>query len=90
MACDIRLAEEDDAEAISRVIVAARRQSNAGDYSPAVIDRVAENFSPAAVLNLLGSRTVFVAVDGAVVLDTASLDGTVSLHRIKSRASVCS
>lgn len=77
MVCQIRLAREGDAEAISRVIVAALRQTNARDYSPDIIDRVAENFSPAAVLRLLGSRTVFVAVEGATVVGTAGLDGAV-------------
>ncbi len=77
MVCKIRAAREGDAEAISRVIIAALRETNAGDYSPKIIVRVAENFSPAAVLRLLASRVVFVAVQGATVVGTASLDGAV-------------
>ncbi|NTF41122.1 GNAT family N-acetyltransferase [Rhizobium rhizogenes] len=77
MACKIRLAREGDAEAISRVIIAALRETNAEDYSADIIARVAENFSPAAVLRLLQSRLVFVALKGATVVGTASLDGAV-------------
>jgi len=77
MACEIRLASEADAEAISRVILAALRESNAKDYSPDIIARVAESFSPAGVRKFLGSRTVFVAIDGENLVGTASLDGAV-------------
>ncbi|MFJ6322741.1 MULTISPECIES: GNAT family N-acetyltransferase [unclassified Rhizobium] len=77
MACEIRLAREGDAEAISLVIVDALRRTNARDYSPAIIDRVVENFSPAAVRSLLRSRMVFVAAEGGVVFGAGSLDGAV-------------
>lgn len=77
MACEIRPAAKVDAEAISDVILAALREVNAKDYSPDIIDRVADSFSPAAVRKLLGSRTVFVAIDGGSIVGTASLDGAV-------------
>lgn len=49
MAREIRQALEMDAEAISAVIIASLRETNAKDYSPDIIDRIAENFSPTAV-----------------------------------------
>jgi N-acetylglutamate synthase-like GNAT family acetyltransferase len=75
MKCDIRIACDGDAEAMSRVILAALRKTNAKDYSQEVIERVAGNFSPAAVLGLMRKRVVFVAVSGHRIIGTASLDG---------------
>ncbi|RWU22836.1 GNAT family N-acetyltransferase [Pseudomonas alkylphenolica] len=75
MACLIRGATEVDAVAISEVIVAALRGSNARDYSAEVIEAVEKNFSPGAVLRLLEQRQVFVAVVGGRVVGTAGLDG---------------
>lgn len=77
MVCEIRLAREMDAEAISNVIIAALRETNAKDYPSEIINRVVDNFSPAAVREFLGFRMVFVAVEGATIVGTASLDGTV-------------
>ncbi|UWU12774.1 GNAT family N-acetyltransferase [Rhizobium sullae] len=73
----IRAAHADDASAISDVIVTALRESNAKDYPPAVIERIEQNFSPTAVLALIGRRKVFVAVSGRRVIGTASLEGDV-------------
>lgn len=73
----IRSARRGDAEGISRVIVAALRETNARDYSAAVIARVERSFSPAAVLDLLERRLVFVAAMGDDIVGTASLDGRV-------------
>jgi len=69
----IRPAREADAEAISRVIVQTLRLSNAADYPPQVIERVAANFDAAGVRGLLESRQVFVALDDERVVATASL-----------------
>lgn len=69
----IRPASEADAEAISAVIVQALRLSNARDYSAEVIERVAAHFDAAGVRGLIASRQVFVALDGARVVATASL-----------------
>ncbi|QND49727.1 GNAT family N-acetyltransferase [Rhizobium lusitanum] len=77
MACDVRPARESDADAISAVILSALRETNAKDYSQDIIARVAQSFSPVAVLKLLGSRTVLVAMKGEDVAGTASLDDAV-------------
>ena len=77
MACEIRLASEADTEAISGVILTALHESNAQDYSPDIIARVAESFSPAGVRRLMSSRTVFVAVEDGSIVGTASLDRAV-------------
>ncbi|MBV7563492.1 GNAT family N-acetyltransferase [Pseudomonas sp. sia0905] len=73
----IRPAREADADAISDVIVQALRLSNAADYPPQVIERVAANFDAAGVRGLLESRQVFVALDDERVVATASLAGDV-------------
>ncbi|XXF08382.1 GNAT family N-acetyltransferase [Pseudomonas sp. D2-3] len=73
----MRRALDSDAEAISGLIVQTLRLSNAGDYSPEVIDRVAANFDVAGVRGLMASRQVFVALDDARVIATASLAGDV-------------
>ena len=75
--CVIRPASTGDAEGISRVIVAALRETNAKDYSEAVITRVEQGFSSAAVSDLLTRRVVFVAVDKGSIVGTASLDDQV-------------
>lgn len=77
MTCQIRLATRDDATAISRVVIAALRESNARDYSPEIIAQVENSFAPEAVRALLDTRTVFVALSGESLIATASLDGAV-------------
>jgi GNAT superfamily N-acetyltransferase len=72
MECTIRPALEDDAAHISAVIVRALRETNAKDYPNEVIERIVRGFSPDAVRQLIGQRTVFVAtirsrLDGSVV-----------------------
>jgi GNAT superfamily N-acetyltransferase len=74
---NLRSARDDDAEGISRVIVSALRESNAGDYPRDVIERLAQIFSPTAVLDMMGRRKVFVATSGQRIVGTASLDGRV-------------
>ena len=71
----IRPARRDDAGSISRVIVSALRATNAKDYSEAVIARIEQGFSPAAVSDLLVRRIMFVAVIDDAVVGTASFDG---------------
>ena len=73
----IRAAGPDDAEAISRVVIQALRHSNAQDYPATVIERVAGNFSAAAVTRLLVVRQVLVAERECAIVGTASLDGEV-------------
>ena len=81
----IRRARPADAAQISALVQTTLRISNAQDYPPAVIDRVVENFSPAAIRNLLDQRCVMVASDDAGdtggnsgdIIGTASLEGDV-------------
>ena len=77
MSTVIRLAHTDDAAGISQVILAALHRSNAQDYPQEVIARVARNFTPEAVRELLKRRVVLVAVQGQVLVATAALDGNV-------------
>ncbi|PYC37082.1 hypothetical protein DMX05_19655 [Pseudomonas soli] len=77
MECQIRRAQREDAEAISRIVITALRESNSQDYPAEVIAQVEQSFSPAAVSALLDSRMVFVAVNQNELLGTASLDGEV-------------
>jgi L-amino acid N-acyltransferase YncA len=77
MECTIRPALEDDADEISAVILRTLRETNAKDYAREIIERVEHSFSPSAVLQLIGKRTVFVATIGSRVVGTASLDGSV-------------
>ena len=77
MECTIRPALENDADEISAVVLRALRETNAKDYTDEIIERVERSFSPSAVLQLIGKRTVFVATVGSRVTGTASLDGSV-------------
>jgi GNAT superfamily N-acetyltransferase len=77
MECKIRPALDDDAAAISAVILRALRETNAKDYTDEIIARVERSFSPGAVRELIGKRTVFVAIIGSRLVGTASLDGSV-------------
>ncbi len=74
--CSIRPAADGDAGAISQVIVAALRETNAKDYAPEVIARLEKNFSPAAVRGLIRKQKMFVAVLGQQIVGTAGLDGS--------------
>lgn len=77
MECNIRSAVVDDADEISAIILRALRETNAKDYTDEIIERVERSFSPSAVLQLVGRRTVFVATVGGRVVGTASLDESV-------------
>jgi len=70
----IRNAMDTDAPAISQTVINALRQSNAQDYSPEIIDQVAQNFSPSAILQLLAQRQILVATVDNHIVATASLD----------------
>jgi hypothetical protein len=76
MCFDIRTAQPDDAPAISAVIVTALRISNARDYSPEVIARVVQHFSPECIEALIATRQVLVAMQDRQLFGTASLEGT--------------
>jgi GNAT superfamily N-acetyltransferase len=77
MKCAIRPALEVDADEISEVILRALHETNARDYTSEIIERVERSFSPHAVRELIGKRTVFVATIDSRVVGTASLDGSV-------------
>ncbi|QXH55099.1 GNAT family N-acetyltransferase [Pseudomonas maumuensis] len=77
MECHIRRAKREDAQAISRLVIAALHESNSQDYPAEVIAQVEQSFSPTAVSALLDSRLIFVAVKQHDLLGTASLDGDV-------------
>jgi GNAT superfamily N-acetyltransferase len=77
MDCTIRPALSEDADDISGVILRALRETNAKDYTDEIIERVERSFSPDAVRQLIGKRSVFVATLGSRVVGTASLDGSV-------------
>lgn len=72
---EVRRAEIADAEAISRVVLLALRETNAADCPPEVIEAVAASFSPEEVRSRFASRAVFVATLDGRVVGTASLDG---------------
>jgi len=76
----IRKAHNDDAKAISQVIVAAVRESNSQDYPASVIESVVANFSPERVIDLLEQRLVFVALLDSEIVGTGALDG----HAVRS------
>lgn len=71
----IRQAHSDDAKAISRIIVAAVRESNGQDYPLSVIESVVANFSPERVVELLKQRLAFVALLDEEIAGTGALDG---------------
>ncbi|QCF27156.1 GNAT family N-acetyltransferase [Hydrocarboniclastica marina] len=77
MNCEIRNAQPADAGDISRVIIAALRQTNGQDYPQDIIQRIEKSFSPDGISRLMSERKVFVAVIGGDVVGTASLDGQV-------------
>jgi GNAT superfamily N-acetyltransferase len=73
----VRAARDEDADAVSAVVLRALRETNAKDYTQENIERIARSFTPAAVVQLIGRRTVFVGTLAGRVVGTASLDGTV-------------
>ncbi|HBO4019667.1 TPA: GNAT family N-acetyltransferase [Pseudomonas aeruginosa] len=77
MECHVRPATSRDAAAISRVVIAALRESNSQDYPPDVIAQVEQSFSPEAITTQLTKRRVFVALLGDNIIGTAGLDGDV-------------
>jgi len=74
MTYKVRAAHTGDAQGISEVILRSLRETNAKDYSRDIIERVEQSFSPAAVLELMARRTVFVATSGQQIVGTASLN----------------
>jgi GNAT superfamily N-acetyltransferase len=77
MACMIRPALRDDAAEISRIVLSALHESNARDYGPETIARVALSFTPEAVVGPIAERQVLVATQAGRLVGTASRDGAV-------------
>ncbi|APO84309.1 GNAT family N-acetyltransferase [Pseudomonas putida] len=77
MECHVRPATSKDAAAISRVVLAALRESNSQDYPADVLAQVEQSFSPEVVTAQLAKRRVFVALLGEKIIATAGLDGDV-------------
>jgi GNAT superfamily N-acetyltransferase len=73
----IRRADLADSDPISQVVLDALRATNAKDYTPEIIARVAGSFSPEGIAALMARRDVFVALEGSQIVGTASLDGKV-------------
>ena len=72
----IRKATTADASEISNLIISSLRQTNTQDYSPDIIDRVVNNFTPEKVTELIKSRQVFIASQHNHIIGTVSLDST--------------
>lgn len=64
MAFTIRPALRDDAAEISRVVLSALHGSNAREYGPETIARVARSFTPDGITAQIAARQVFVAMEG--------------------------
>jgi len=81
----IRIANIEDAPAISRVIIRALRETNARDYTPLIIERIAASFSPHHVAHAVAERQVLVATPAnsasADGLSSGTIIGTVSFER---------
>ncbi len=77
IACTIRIAHATDAPAISAVIIRSLRETNSRDYAPEIIARVERSFAPAAIIDFLSRRTIFVAECDGRIVGTASLDQAV-------------
>ena len=71
----IRLATTSDAEAISRMIIRALRETNAADYPAEVIAALIGRFSPERVVQRMQERQVLVALTGSDIVGTAALQG---------------
>lgn len=90
----IRKAEQNDAEGICRVQSAAIRQLCASHYSPAEIEAWAGPVEPDWYRSLMGSRELFLAVEGETIigfgqlnLDTAEIDA-IYVHPAAARRGV--
>jgi GNAT superfamily N-acetyltransferase len=70
----IRRATAADAEAVHRIVLLALRETNAPDYPPSVIDRLALTL-PDKVASNLETWHAFVAVINGQVVGTGSLNG---------------
>lgn len=70
----IRLAQSSDAAAISAMVIAAIRQTNAADYPPAIIEGLAADFSGEEVIAKMARRKTLVAIVSGAIAGTAALE----------------
>jgi GNAT superfamily N-acetyltransferase len=70
---EIRIADAEDAEAISSLVIRTLRGSNVGDYDPDHIATLVAGFSPMGVLERMTGRRTFVALRVGEVVGVASL-----------------
>lgn len=73
----LRPAQPADAGAISNLCIRALRETNAKDYSPRVIARIVDNFSPQIIGTRIENDLVVVAHVGARLIGTGGLNGDV-------------
>jgi GNAT superfamily N-acetyltransferase len=74
---EIRIATAEDADAISRTIVNALHGTNARDYAPTVIERIAASFAPHHIARQLAGRHILVATLSGEIVGTVGLEKNV-------------
>ncbi|OWJ79846.1 GNAT family N-acetyltransferase [Haematobacter missouriensis] len=72
---EIRRAEAGDADALLRVIHRALRETNAGDYPPAVIERLVTAFTGQRIAALIAGPCCHVALSAGHPVGLAALEG---------------
>ena len=70
----IREARPEDALAISALIIAAIKETNAKDYPASFIEKLPENFSPEQITSRMLARKTYVSLKDGKITGTASLD----------------
>jgi len=74
MVISIREAHPEDSSAISTLIIAAIKETNAEDYPASVIEKLSESFSPRQIASRMLVREMYVSVKDGKITGTASLD----------------
>jgi len=74
MTISIREARPEDAVAISDLIIAAIKETNAKDYPASFIEKLLENFSPEQIASRMLARETYIYVKYGKITGTASLD----------------
>ena len=75
MGAYIRAFEIADATSVSSLISTTLRTSNVKDYPADFLSKVAASLTPPSLCELAKKRVIFVAVEGNVIVGTASLGG---------------
>jgi N-acetylglutamate synthase-like GNAT family acetyltransferase len=74
MTISIRKARPEDAAAISTLIIAAIKETNAQDYPASFIEKLPENFSPEQIISRMLAREIYISLNDGKITGTASLD----------------